>query len=337
MEQSIGKRIAVHRKRLGLTQDQLAERLGVTAQAVSKWENDQSCPDITTIPRLAEIFGITTDELLGHTPPPPVHTAAPVQEEDESEGVHINRGNFEMTWRSGRRTGLFFAGFVLLVGVLMLVSALLQWDVGFWSICWPSFMLVMGIYTFTKRFSFFGLGCALFGLYFLVDNLGIWHLDVGGAIIFPAIIVIFGLSLLVDALRKPKKPRFQVRHNGSGGKKTVNEYNTDGEHAECSLSFGEAHRVISLPRLSSGDFGCSFGELTVDLCGCEEISDGCHIDADCSFGEMEILVPRKYRVELDQSSAFGSVDIQGSPNAAAEAIICLDANASFGQITVRYI
>ena len=65
MEETLGKRIVAHRKRLGLTQDRLAELLGVTAQAVSKWENDQSCPDIATLPRLAEIFGISTDELLG--------------------------------------------------------------------------------------------------------------------------------------------------------------------------------------------------------------------------------------------------------------------------------
>ena len=42
MEETLGKRIAFHRKRLGLTQDALAEQLGVTAQAVSKWENEVS-------------------------------------------------------------------------------------------------------------------------------------------------------------------------------------------------------------------------------------------------------------------------------------------------------
>ena len=47
MEDTLGKRIAAHRRRLGLTQDRLAELLGVTAQAVSKWENDQSCPSST--------------------------------------------------------------------------------------------------------------------------------------------------------------------------------------------------------------------------------------------------------------------------------------------------
>lgn len=42
MEETLGKRIAFHRKRLSMTQDALAEQLGVTAQAVSKWENEVS-------------------------------------------------------------------------------------------------------------------------------------------------------------------------------------------------------------------------------------------------------------------------------------------------------
>ncbi len=75
MEQTLGKRIMANRKRLGLTQDQLAERLGVTAQAVSKWENDQSCPDIGTLPKLAALFGVSTDELLGVERQEKVHTA----------------------------------------------------------------------------------------------------------------------------------------------------------------------------------------------------------------------------------------------------------------------
>ena len=47
---TIGERIKYHRKRLGMTQEQLAERIGVSAQAVSKWENNLSCPDISILP-----------------------------------------------------------------------------------------------------------------------------------------------------------------------------------------------------------------------------------------------------------------------------------------------
>ena len=78
MEQSLGKRIAAQRKQLGLTQDQLAEKLGLTAQAISKWENDLSCPDISILPKLADIFGITTDTLLGRETELPVYKTAPV-------------------------------------------------------------------------------------------------------------------------------------------------------------------------------------------------------------------------------------------------------------------
>ncbi len=336
MEQTLGKRIAAQRKKLGLTQDQLAERLGVTAQAVSKWENDQSCPDITTLPRLAEIFGTSTDALLGHNPPP-VYTAEVVtDDEQESEGIHIEKGGIAVNWHAGRMGGVFFSVFVLLVGVLTLLDTYFSWGVGFWSICWPSFLLVMGIFTFTKRFSFFGLGCSIFGLYFLISNLGIWRLELSSKLIFPAILVVVGLSLLADALRKPKKPHITFKHKGNSAK-TQRNCTVNGEHAECSLSFGEDHQRLDMARLSSCDIDCSFGELTVDLCGCKEIANGCHVDADCSFGEIHILVPRHCRVELSADSSFGSVDIQGSPEPNADTVLYLDADASFGEINVRYV
>lgn len=60
-----GKRIAYHRKRLNMTQTELGEKLNVTAQAVSKWENGISDPDLITINRLSKIFGVTTDDLIG--------------------------------------------------------------------------------------------------------------------------------------------------------------------------------------------------------------------------------------------------------------------------------
>jgi transcriptional regulator with XRE-family HTH domain len=64
MENTLGQRIAALRKQKGLTQDALAEHLGISAQAVSKWENDQTCPDISLLSPLAEILGVSTDELL---------------------------------------------------------------------------------------------------------------------------------------------------------------------------------------------------------------------------------------------------------------------------------
>lgn len=62
---SLGERIAHYRKKAQLTQEQLAEKCSVTAQAVSKWENDLTSPDISLIAPLSALFGITCDELLG--------------------------------------------------------------------------------------------------------------------------------------------------------------------------------------------------------------------------------------------------------------------------------
>lgn len=61
---SIGTKIAFYRKTKGVTQEELAEKLGVSAQAVSKWENDIACPDIQLLAPLSKIFGTTIDELL---------------------------------------------------------------------------------------------------------------------------------------------------------------------------------------------------------------------------------------------------------------------------------
>ena len=78
MNETIGKRIASLRKEKNLKQDNLAEMLNVSPQAVSKWENDLTCPDISILPSLAKILGVSVDELLsGKQEIEPVVTLVP--------------------------------------------------------------------------------------------------------------------------------------------------------------------------------------------------------------------------------------------------------------------
>lgn len=63
-KETFGNMVAVLRKERGMTQLELAEKMGVTDKAVSKWERDLSFPDVSSIPKLAEILGVSVDELM---------------------------------------------------------------------------------------------------------------------------------------------------------------------------------------------------------------------------------------------------------------------------------
>lgn len=65
MKKTLGNRIQEIRKSKKITQEELAEKLGVTPQAVSKWETDNSYPDIDLLVEIADLFNYTVDELLG--------------------------------------------------------------------------------------------------------------------------------------------------------------------------------------------------------------------------------------------------------------------------------
>ena len=339
MEQSLGNRIMENRKRLGMTQDALAEKVGVTAQAVSKWENDQSCPDINTLPKLADIFGISTDALLGRQAQI-VHTAEVVDEDDAEES---GKSSWEFHWDAGRKGSIFFALFVILTGGLTILSQVLELGASFWSMLWPSFLLCIGIAKLSSEFSVAGIIGTLLGGYFIVANLGIWELSIDSSLIFPGIVVLVGISLLVDALKKPKKPRFHISRNGvklgseNSDGKTKSHCKTDADSFTCNLSFGEDTPYITLPVLESGEINCSFGELTVDLSGCETLTEDCEVEANCSFGELILLVPKKFGVSLVNNATFASVEFRGHPDAVPQGTIHLDANASFGEIEIRYV
>ena len=62
--QTLGMRISEERKKHGYTQEEFSQKLNVTAQAVSKWENDLSCPDIQLLPQISKLLDISIDELL---------------------------------------------------------------------------------------------------------------------------------------------------------------------------------------------------------------------------------------------------------------------------------
>ena len=336
MEETLGKRIAANRKRLGITQDRLAEQLGVTPQAVSKWENDQSCPDIAMLPRLAAIFGISVDALLGVAQPLEAHVhEAEIVNEDTEENDDKNR--WEVTWNAGRSGNVALSIWIILTSVGMFAAKYLQLDLSLWDLLWTNGLIVLGLYQSFREFSFLYLGCALFGAYSLADKLELFPSVMSRDLLLPACLLLFGLSLLVDALRKPKKPEFVVKRNGKISSKKVSSCNIREDSFDCEFIFCDKEQLIDLPLLREGDAEVRFGELTLDLSGCREFAPSCWIDAECSFGELTILVPRHIRANIVRDTAFGAIDVVGECDPDAAGTLNIDAEVQFGQITVQYI
>lgn len=86
---TLGAQIASLRKQNNITQEALAQKLGVTNQAVSKWESEQCCPDVMLLPKLADTFNISIDALFGRT----ISETQDTIPEDDTLRVVLLRGN----------------------------------------------------------------------------------------------------------------------------------------------------------------------------------------------------------------------------------------------------
>jgi len=340
MEATLGKRITAHRKQLGLTQDQLAEKLGITAQAISKWENDLSCPDISMLPKLADIFDTTTDALLGRETPIPVCETVVVDKSPQEEnGFVFDNGKLDLHWNSAKFEGVGLACWVILTGIIYLVTQLLTADISFWTITWQTFLLVFGLFGLYPKFSAFRLGCALAGSAFLLSQFFPIHLENG--VVIAALVVLFGLALLADALRKNKRSKFAGNYKDKFGKfhhgNPDHTFSAEDGQFTYEANFGNSTQLVVLETLRSGVIETNFGEYIVDLSGVNAVEPGCKVDAESCFGTQTILVPRRFTVIPDSTASFAGFEILGQPDPATQGSIRLCVDVNFGQITVRYI
>ena len=89
MNNTIGKQISALRREKGLKQEDIAQALGVSSQAVSKWENDQSCPDISLLPKLAKLLGVSVDTLLSGEEEKPAAELVPEQKRKDIKDMML--------------------------------------------------------------------------------------------------------------------------------------------------------------------------------------------------------------------------------------------------------
>lgn len=338
-EKTMGQRIAQRRKALNMTQERLANELGVTAQAVSKWENDLSCPDISILPRLTRVLGITADELItGQAPeyaPEPGHEPEP-EPVDDRPGIYVESDNgrkFDIHFGAPRRAGFSAALWLICLGGLMLAGPLLALEaVSFWNAVWISGLFVFGVSGMLRRIRFSNIIAALAGVYFALEGLGLVKLDLGWEILFPALIVLLGVSLLFDRGRKHARGIHVTSRAGQAGQISV-----ENGYLSYSDSFGEDSYLVSAPELTGGDISVSFGEHELDFSGVERVSENCVIEVNSSFGELTLRIPKRFRVDLNSSKNFAKMEIHGHPDPEPQGVITLDVDVNFGELEVQYV
>ena len=130
---TIGGFIAVLRKANGMTQKELAEKLNVSDKAVSRWERDECAPDLTLIPVLAEIFGVTSDELLRGEKATARQTEETVAVKTQKQLDRLLESNAtKLKIRSIIASGIAAVG---LIAAMICNSALLRSSLGFFVGC----------------------------------------------------------------------------------------------------------------------------------------------------------------------------------------------------------
>lgn len=338
MEQTIGKRIMTLRKSRGMTQDQLAEHLGVTAQAVSKWENDISCPDISLLPKLAEIFQVTTDSLLGVPEKTEIVETVPKSggfhanpEEDEGKDEDRDGKRYSFRWDISSEGLPWFAMAVLLFAVAMLLNRTILESLGsasVWELMWPSAVLALGLSSLCERISLWSGGTTLLGAYFLLTNMGILHLNLRPRwnIIILVLLIIWAVSMLLDNFRHGKKGK---SHKGGASGYSVRDGRISFDGAFTSETV-----TVSEELFRGGMVDLSFGNYTLDLRGCYALEDGCLLKTDISFGSLTLLVPRQWRVEDHTDRSFSSITFQGSPAPDAGQVLTTKNDVSFGSLEI---
>ncbi len=336
---TIGRRIAMLRKEKGYTQEQLAEMLNISPQAVSKWENDISSPDISLIPKIAEILGVTTDELLGVTPLEP-HVVV-VDTGSAHQGQKV-KGAYEFRFEGGKASAIIFGIFLLAIGAMFLLKEFgvisLSGGVTFWSIVWPIMLIGLGVSMLRESWFPVSVGCILVGAYKLLYQFAVipeaypltWNM------VWPLALLLIGLSIVTTSCRNKKRNRYAKYAEGHANKEPhVVENCEDGVvHLECN--FSETRHNFEEDVFRGADIEGNFGTITLDLRQCKQFSDSAYVDAEVNFGSLNVLLPPTVALNKKVDNTFAVCTVKGNPNADAPYRLTVRGSVNFGSIEIRY-
>lgn len=224
MKESFGQRLARLRKEKGYTQEDIASKITISPQAVSKWENDVSSPDILVLSSLADILGVSVDVLLGREETSKIHSQEASLKDDEGnevitskEGIHLkdNDGGEVLVTSGGKvkvindpdgkinkkraKQRISFIVTSIVFGLSLITYIVLGLTIsGAWKVGWLLFFIspIVGSIlnaVFAKRITHFAYPLVAVGLYCLLGFiLNGWNTYWFLFITIPAFYLIFG-------------------------------------------------------------------------------------------------------------------------------------------------
>lgn len=345
-KETLGKRIAALRKEKGLTQEQLAEKVGVSAQAVSKWENDVSCPDITLLPLLADLFDVSVDELLGVKPVEP-HVI--ILDKDEVPKDDPKKSfKFEWNRHSGNWQTIAFCIGAILVCLFFLLHSVagmfpyekLEPPMKGWDVVWPLLIFTLGLISIRSSITF-GSVMMGFGGYEFVRRILLtygnttlpevrWYVILLIGAIIALVMVILGKTHIFR-----RKQKYAAKNN-SDRKPTLN-YSDDNNYLEADMSFGNSYITYDREVLAGGSIDSNFGDYTIDLRNVITFVPDCLLKIDQNFGNITILLPRHVRMVKSSDTSFAAFTCSGDPDPDATQNIIIRADVNFGSLQVKYL
>ena len=343
MEQNetLGKRIAALRKQKGLTQEQLAEKVGVSAQAVSKWENDISCPDITLLPLLADLFDVSVDELLGVKPVEP-HVIILDKDEVPNEEKKKNK-HFTWEWnkQSSRWVTIAFCIGAILVCLLFILRAMTslfpnipEEEINAWDYVWPLLIFTLGLMS-VRDHIVFGSMFILWGTYeFLVSAL--YPVVKLPMVPWYVVLLTIAIMILVSTIIGKRRLIVKAEKRNNGDRRAVLDVKQDNDYLDADMSFGSGVVTYDGDTLSGGSIDMNFGDYKVDLRNVTTFADNCLLKIDQNFGSLTIFLPRSVRLVKSSDTAFASFSVYGEPDENATQTIIIRGDVNFGTLQVKY-
>ena len=349
-KETLGKRIAMLRKEKGLTQEQLAEKVGVSAQAVSKWENDVSCPDITLLPLLADILGVTVDELLGVKPIEP-HVIILDKDEMPKDEKKGNK-SFSWEWNKHKKSARW-GTIVFCIGAILVCLFFLLHSFGVfpyspfekyadvtlkgWNYIWPLLVFTLGLSAIYEHIAF-GTVMMAFGGYEFVRRVLIGYQVVNlPSIPWYVILLAMAIVVLLTILIGKKRIICRVNKNENHADRTPQlEVTQDDDYLDAEMSFGSGVITYDGDTLKGGEIDMNFGEYKVDLRNVQTFRENCLLNVDQNFGSLTIYLPKNVRMVKSSDTSFASFATFGEPSPDATQSIIIRADVNFGTLQVKY-